>query len=118
MGPYVLAKNFTFSFGDNVQVFRGDWIPVDSQFDNWNVHVHLQTLDPSSPTTGIKVDIETSYDTVESETVGTTITLAATGSSDSSITANMLGLVRLRLTNGDNASLSGTISVWLQPKSK
>jgi hypothetical protein len=115
MGPLVLAKNFTFALGSG-QSFTGDWMGMDSQFQNGTIHVHLQTLDPTAGG-GADVKVETSFDTVEANQIGTTITVSATGSQSAAISSNIASMVRLKIENQQGALLVGTISVWLQPKS-
>lgn len=116
MGPIVLLKNFTFVLATNDE-FRTDWVPFPSGHKNALLHVHIQTMDPSSPTTGLITNVETSFDTVEATALGS-LTSASTGSSNRTYTDDIEGLVRVLLTNTDAATLSGICSVWLQPKSE
>ncbi len=118
MGPLVLAKNFPAVVDEN-QTFVSDWLPMDSEFQNGTIHVHCQTISPNSGvTTGFEVQVETSYDTVESNQIGTTINVIATGSSNSAISANIAAMVRLKIENSETFPMFGILSVWLQPKSE
>jgi hypothetical protein len=115
MGPYILAKNFTFVLADG-QTFRGDWVPIDPQFQKWLLNGNTQTLEPPVPTNGVLLKLEISYDQVNPEDAGST-NITGIGPTNTQITQNMLGWVRMVLINQEGAAMSGTISVWLQPKS-
>ncbi len=115
MGPLVLAKNFTIAMGVG-QTFVGDWIGMDSQFQNGTIHVHCQTVTPTAGG-GIDVQVETSYDTVEANQIGATVTVNSTGSQSQGITQDIAAMVRLKLVNSQGADIWATLSVWLQPKS-
>jgi hypothetical protein len=116
MGPLVLAKNFLMVSAAN-QVFVGDWLPFDSEFQNATIHVHCQTLSPASPSNGYDVIVQTSFDRVEAYQVGTTISLTATGSRNAGVAANIGPWVRLRIENVEGAAMVALVSVWLQVKS-
>lgn len=117
MGPVVLAKNFTFALGSTSDIFRSDWVPVDAEFKNWNIHYHLQTLSPTSPTNGLTITVETSYDTIEVAQVGEG-SATATGSANITPANPVFGMARLKLGTADTGGLLGTVSVWLQPQSE
>ena len=117
MGPLILAKNFTIAMHD-LQTFFGDWMGMDSQFQNGTIHVHCQTLTPTGGlTNGIAVEVETSYDTVENNQIGATVNVTATGSQSAPISSNIAPMIRLKLENTENLPMFATLSVWLQPKS-
>ena len=116
MGPTVLLKNFTFALAPS-QTFSTDWVPFPSEHTNAVLQSHLQPLTPAPATTGVKIQLETSYDTVAHPTVGTGITTTSTGSPAESLSSDLGPLVRAVITNTDTNSLHGTVSVFLQPKS-
>ena len=97
--------------------FHTDWIPMDSQFQNGLIHTHCQTLAGTVGGNGFEVEVETSYDTVETNQIGSTINVNATGSQNAAISANIASMVRLKITNSESGTLQGILSVWLQPKS-
>ena len=116
MGPLILVKNFPVVV-DQAQTFRTDWTPMDSEFENGTIHVHCQTITPTGASTGIPVVVETSFDTVESNPIGTTINVFAPGSQSAGITQNIGPMVRLKLTTAEAFPMWAILSVWLQPKS-
>ena len=116
MGPLVLAKNFLMVSAGG-QAFRSQWVPVDSEFLYATIHVHCQTLSPTSPPTGYEIKVESSFDTVESYQVGSTITVALTGSQSAAVTADLGPLVRLVIENPESFAMIAIVSVWLQVKS-
>ncbi len=71
MLPIVLAKNFTF-VAAAAQVLYGDWVDLGdlSEFQNANIHVHCQTLSPSGGASGLRIDVQSSYDEIETFPVG------------------------------------------------
>jgi len=112
-----LLKNFTFVLSDT-DTLTTDWVPFPAEYRNALLHAHLQALDPVAPSTGLVITLQTSFDTVEDPTIGSNIVMAATGSQNQRHTDDLLGLVRIVLSNGDTATLSGTVTVTLQPKSE
>ena len=78
---------------------------MDSQFQNGTIHVHCQTLDPTAGG-GADVKVETSFDTVEANQIGTTINVSAPGSQSAAITSNIASMVRLKIENQQSASES------------
>ena len=116
MGPLVLLKNFTFALAPS-QTFTTDWVSFSSENMNALLQAHLQSLTPAPATSGIKIQIETSFDTVAHPTVGAGITTTTTGSLSESLTAGLGPMVRVVITNSDSNGLSGTVSVFLKPKS-
>ncbi len=117
MGPTVLAKNFTFALGSTSDIFRSDWVAVDPQFKNWNIHYFLQTLSPTSPTNGVTITVETSFDTVEVTSFGES-SVNSLGNGNITPALEMARYARLKLSTSDSNGLFGTLSVWLQPKSE
>lgn len=115
MGPLVLASNFLMAAGPS-QGFIGDWRPIDSEYQFATIHVHCQTITPFPPITGYEVMVDSSFDTVESNQIGTTIVVSTTGSLSSPVTTNLGPLVRLRIENPDAVAMLAIMSVWLQPK--
>ncbi len=116
MGPVVLARNFTFALGSTTDIFRSDWVPVNPQFENWTVHYFIQTLSPTSPTNGLTITVETSYDTVE-VTQFAESSATATGNGNITPANPMAQMARLKLSTSDSGGLFGIVSIWLQPKS-
>ena len=115
MGPIVLAKDFSFVAAAG-QTLRGDWIELGdlSRFQDGMLHVHCQTLDPTGGPFGLAVDVATSFDGVEHDLLGSTLTVTAVGSFDQAILGNMAEMVRVELTNSTAGLLMGIVSVWLQ----
>jgi len=117
MGPLVLLKNFTFALAPGGS-FTTDWTHFPSDHQNAQLHYHLQSLTPTPATNGISLDLETSYDTVESPSAGGVSSIGTVGSGGGDIATALQALVRLVINNDDSSALFGTISVWLQPKSE
>ncbi len=115
MGPLVLASNFLMAAGSG-QVFIGDWLPINSQYQLATIHVHCQTITPFPPVTGYEVMVDSSFDTVESNQIGTTIVVSTTGSLSSPVTTNLGPFVRLRIENPESVAMLAIMSVWLQLK--
>ncbi len=116
MGPLVLAKNFLFAAGPG-QPFLGDWLPVDSEYQNATIHVHCQTFTPiPPPLAGYEVIVDSSFNTVEHYQIGTTILIPAPVSASAPVTSNLGPFVRLRVMNLDPVAMLAIMSVWLQLK--
>lgn len=114
--PLVLLKNFPYA-ADIAQPFTTDWVPIDSEFQNATIHVHCQTLSPAAPATGIAVKILSSFDTVESYQIGSSIIVLNVGAQSAAVSSNLGPMVRVEIANGEVVPVFATLSVWLQPKS-
>ena len=114
--PLVLLKDFPFA-GAASQVFYTDWVPVDSEFQNAQIHVHCQTIAPMPTAFGLSVKIHTSFDTVEAYVVGSAFTVVAPGSQSTAISSELGPMVRVEIAVSEPTTMYAILSVWLQPKS-
>ncbi len=112
----VLLKNFSYA-ADDGQIFRTDWAQVDSEFQNATIHLHCQTLFPAVLTMGISIGVFTSFDTVEANLIGSTITLLAPGVQSAAVTSSLGSMVRVEVANGEAFPVYAVFSLWLQLKS-
>jgi hypothetical protein len=62
------------------------------------------------------LQIESSFDTVESYQIGTTVPLNATGSYSGAVTSSIGPMVGLVIENRETFAVAGLVSVWLQAK--
>jgi hypothetical protein len=116
MGPLVFAKNFLMVAGAG-QVFRSSWVGFDSEFELAELHVHCQTFSPTAGlTNGYSVSIESSFDTVESNPVGSALLVVTPGSQSTLISQDIGPLVRVRIKSTEAFAMVAIVSVWLQAK--
>ncbi len=116
MGPLVLAKNFLM-VAHQGQRFLGDWTPMDSEFQNAEIHVHCQTISPTGLGSGFTTSVESSFDRVENYQLGGALAVNAPFSQTAPVTSDIGPWVRLRIENVEAVPVVGILSVWLQAKS-
>lgn len=116
MDTIVLLKNFTIAL-DPGQAFFTDWARFPANHKNADLHMHTQTMIPTSPSTGLSYQLQASFDTVEEVSAGTSTTVAGVGSQALAISSGLATMVRIRISSADSVPITSIVSVYLQPKS-
>lgn len=106
-----LLKHFTFA-AHNGGSFTSEWIHVPPGNQNWQLVFEIHSRVSATAGTG---QLETTWDTGEEDTVGSSANLATQGLNLQDITSGMGPMVRVVLASTNDAT-AVTLSVFLTPK--
>lgn len=106
-----LLKYFTWAAANGGSM-QTDWVRVPEEHQKWQLVVQVHGR---ISTTTATIQLQTTWDTSATSSLGSAVSLAALGLNPQDITSGMGPMVRLALAA--TADTAVTISVWLTPKS-